>query len=903
MGFERYLRREERDRELREEIESYVQNGTDENIARGMTPDEAAAAARRKFGNCTFIREEVYSMNSIGILETLNRNVRHTLRTLRRNPTFVGAALLTLALAIGANTAVFTVVNSVLLRPLPYPNADELVDIHQVAPGAFGVTSLTGGLNLSASLYFTYAEQNRTFQKLGIWIPGTAAVTGVAEPEQVRVVAVSDGTLDALNVRPALGRSLSTADQALSSPETLMLGYGYWQKRFGGDKSVIGRTLRVDSRPRVIVGVMPRGFRIADTPADLILPFRFDRRQLMLAGFSFPGIGRLKPGVSIAQANADLARLIPVWMNSWPSIIGARSGDPLATKVYAAWRITPALRPLRDSIVGNVGAILWVVMGTLGIVLLIAAANVANLLLVRAAARQQELGVRAALGAGWGRNARELLVESMLLACGGAALGTGLAYTGLRLLVRIGPANLPRLSEISLDMRALAFTVGVALLSGLLLGIIPALKYAAPGITAALRSEGRGSTGNREHNRTRNILVVAQVALALILLIGSSLMIRTFYALRRVDPGFSGAAQLQTFRVAIPEALVATPEMVTRTENAIVDKLRTIPGVTSAAFASALPMDGGPPDWDAVFKEGQDYVPGEAMTMRLYVNVSPGFLHTSGTRLIAGRDFTWNDLYGTRPYVMISENLAREWWGSAAAAVGKRIRANPNATWREVIGVVEDVHSNGAHEPAPTTVYWPSMMALPWTPNKVVDATRNAAFVVRSGQAGSAGLLDEVQRDVWSVNAALPLAETSTMKTIYDRSMARTSFTLAMLAIAGAMALVLGIVGIYGVIAYAVSQRSREIGIRAALGARPGELKEMFLRHALTLAAVGVAIGLAAAAGLTQLMKSLLFGISPVDPVTYAAMPLVLIAAAALASYLPARRAAMVDPVDTLRAE
>jgi predicted permease len=582
--------------------------------------------------------------------------------------------------------------------------------------------------------------------------------------------------------------------------------------------------------------------------------------------------------------------------------VGVKNGDPTALKVYEAWRIAPALRPLRDSIVGNMGTILWVVMGTLGIVMLIAAANVANLLLVRAAARHQELGVRAALGAGWGRNAGELLSESMLLTCAGGALGTALAYGGLRLLVQFGPASLPRLSEISLDLRALAFAVGTALASGLLLGLIPALKYAATGIPAALRGEGRGSSASREHNRMRSILVVAQVSLALVLLIGSVLMVRTFQALRRVDPGFTRPGQLQTFYMTIPNALMPSPEVVTRTENAIVDKLRAIPGVTSAGFASALPMDGTAPNWDGMFREGQDYVPGEPMTMRLFVNTSPGFLPAAGTRVVAGRDFAWGDVYQIRPYVLISDNLAREWWGSASAAVGKRIREGPLSPWQEVIGVVADVRNNGVHEPAPATVYWPAMSRVPYAPD-IITPTRTAAFVVRSDQAGTAGLLDEVQRAVWSVNAALPVAETQTMQTIYDRSLARTSFTLVMLAIAGTMALVLGIVGIYGVIAYAVSQRSREIGIRSALGARPGELKEMFVRNALTLAGVGVVIGLSAAAGLTRLMKSLLFGISPLDPVTYAAVPIVLIAAAAMASYVPARRAAMVDPINTLRAE
>jgi predicted permease len=836
MNWRALFNRQLADPEQRQELDFYLEMAAEDFAARGMNPADAQRAARIKLGNTTLIHEEIYTMNTPKLIDSCVRHARHTIRTLRRNPTFAGAAILTLALAIGANTAVFTVVNSVLLKPLPYPTPDELVDMRHVAPGAPGVASLAGGLNLSASMYFTYAEQNRTFQTLGVWTPGTAAVTGVAEPEQVRTVLVSDGILQALNVQPVLGRALSAADQALTSTETVMLGYGYWKMRFGGDASVIGRTLSVDSRPRVIAGVMPAGFRIADTAADLILPLRFDRSRLMLAGFAFESIGRLKPGVSLAQADADLARLIPVWMNSWPSMVGAKTGDPLAAKVYGAWRITPAIRPLRDSIVGDIGAILWVVMGTLGIVMLIAGANVANLLLVRAAARQQELGVRAALGAGWGRNAGELLIESMLLACAGGALGTGLAYAGLRLVVRIGPGNLPRLSEVSLDLRALGFSLTVALLSGLLLGIIPALKYAAAGIPAALRGEGRASTGSLAHNRTRNILVVAQVALALVLLIGSSLMVRTFNALHRVDPGFTGAAQLQTFRVAIPDALVASQEMVTRTENAIAEKLRAIPGVTSAGFASTLPMDGSPPNWDGIFKEGQDYVPGEPMTMRNFVNVSPGFFPAAGTRLLAGRDLTWSDIYGLRPYVLISENLAREWWGSASAAVGKRVRSSPVAPWREVIGVVQDVRSSGVNQSAPSTVYEPAMEKVIWMAN-TVQATRDAAFVVRSSRAGTAGFVEEIQRAVWSVNSGLPLAETRTMQSIYDRSLARTSFTLVMLAIAGAMALVLGIVGIYGVIAYTVAQRRREVGIRMALGARFETVTWMFVRSGLVLSA------------------------------------------------------------------
>ncbi len=888
MNFGRFFRRAKWDQERFEEIKAYLQIETDENIARGMTMEEARSAAARKFGNRTLIREEIYGMNTIAFLDTLLRDVRYGLRMLRRTPVFTAAALLTLAIGIGANTAVFSVVNSVLLKPLPYPKSEELVSVWQSAPGAAGLTSFVDGLRLSPSMYVTYAEQNRSFQSLGVWFPAPAAVTGMAEPEQVRTVLVSDGTLQTLGVQPELGRWLSAGDQVPGSRETVMLSYGYWRRHFGEDRGVIGRDLQVESRPREIVGVMPQGFRFVNTDAELILPLRFERGKLILAGFGYKGIARLKPGVSIKEATADVARMVPIWMNSWSN------GPGTNPRIYETWRITPALHSLKQEVVGNVGAVLWVVMGTIGIVMLIACANVANLLLVRAEARQQELAIRAALGAGWGRIVRELLVESVLLGVLGGALGVGLAYEALRFLVAMGPANLPRLGEISLDGRALVFTVAISLLSGLLFGLIPALKYAGPRISTTLRSAGRSMSVSRERHRARNILVVAQVAMALVLLVSAGLMIRTFQALRTVEPGFTHPEHLQTMRTSIPGSLVPEMQRVTRIQNEIVDKLAAIPGVTAVGFASAAPMEGIEPDWDAIYIEGRNY--GEEIPpLRLFKKVSPDFFRTEGTRMIAGREFTWTDIYGTKPSAMVSENLARELWGSPAAAIGKRIRNYHN--WWEIIGVVEDVRENGVHAKAPATVYWPVMLG------NLDGPTRDVTFVIRSDRTGTEGFLNEVRLAVWSVNASLPVAAVRTMQDLYADSLARTSFTLVMLGMAGAMALVLGIIGIYGVISYAVSQRRREIGIRLALGAQPDELRRMFVRHGFVLAGIGVAIGLAAAAGLMQLMKSLLFGISPWDPITYSAVPLVLVAAAVLASYLPARRAAAVDPVEALRAE
>jgi predicted permease len=891
--FSRNARVEE---ELEREISSHLALLEEDFQREGMTPEEARLAARRAYGGVEQAKQMHRDERSILWLECILQDLRFSLRMLTKDPALTFTILVTLALGIGANTAVFSVLNSVLFKPLPYPKPEELVAVWQTAPGAAGLTSFSNGLRLSPSMYFTYAEHNRTFQSLGVWITGTANVTGLAEPEQVHTVFISDGVLQTLRVPPAAaGRWFSPADQNPHGPKSVMLSYGYWQQRFGGDRSVIGHNITVDSQLREIVGVMPRGFRLINADSDLVVPLAFDRSKLILAGFGYNGIGRLKPGVTFAQANADLARTLPIWMDSWSN------GPGTNPHFYETWRITPAIRSLKQEVIGNVGDALWVVMTTVGIVMLIACANVANLLLVRTEARQQELAIRAALGAARGRIVRQLLLESLLLGVIGGALGVALAYGGLRLLVAIGPANLPRLSEISLDARALGFTLVLSLLSGLLFGLIPALKYAGPRIPVALQSAGRTASVSRERHHSRDLLVITQVAMALILLVSAGLMIRTFQALRTVDPGFTDAQHLQTMRISIPDSLVANPQLVTRIQNNIADKLATIPGVTSVGFASAMPMEGIEPNWDLIYIEGKNYA-AEIPPLRLFNYVSPGFFHTAGTRIVAGREFTWNEVYSLRPVAIISENLARELWGTPSAALGKRFRQFPRMPWHEVIGVVQDVRENGVHERAPAIVYWPSMMENLYGPGPL-DTTRTVTFVVRSDRAGTESLLNEVHQAVWAVNSNLPLASVRTMQEIYSQSLARTSFTLVMLGIAGAMALVLGIIGIYGVISYAVSQRRREIGIRLALGAQQSQLRWMFVRSGLVLTAIGLAIGLAAAFSLMRLMKSLLFGISPLDPPTYVAVPLILAASAILASYLPARRAAAAGPMEALRAE
>ena len=743
-------------------------------------------------------------------------------------------------------------------------------------------------------MYFTYREENQTFQNVGIWSNGGASVTGVAEPERLQALFVTYGILQALDVQPAVGRWISQSDDTPGSPETVMLTYGYWQRRFGGDKSVVGRTLTVDSKPRTVIGVMPRDFKFMNIYPELILPQRFDRNKQFLGNFSYQGIARLKPGVTMQQASADVTRMLGIWLKSWPAPPG------FSPALFENAHFAPKLQPLKQEVVGDIGTTLWVLMGTLGLVLLIACANVANLLLVRAEGRQQELAIRAALGAGWGRIAREMLIESLTLGIMGGVLGLGLAYTATRILIAKGPATLPRLTEIGIDPMVLGFTVAVSLFAGLLFGLIPVVKYAGPHLGTALRAGGRTLSQSRERHRARNTLVVVQVALALVLLIGSGLMIRTFQALRNVQPGFTHPEELQLLRIAIPEAQVKASEQVMRMQNAMLDKLAAIPGVTSVAFANGAPLEGANSN-DLIYAEDKNYGVGQIPPIRRFRFIAPGFFKTTGTPLIAGRDFTWTDLYDKRHVAMVSENLAREMWGDPASALGKRVRRGMAEPWREIVGVVGDVYDDGVQQTAPAFAYWPAMMDA-WGGDDV-RVNRNGVFIIRTKRAATESFLTEARQAIWSVNANLPVFLVRTLQDLYDQSLARTSFTLVLLAIAGTMALILGIVGIYGVIAYAVTQRTREIGIRMALGAQPSGLKRMFVRQGLLLAGIGAIIGLGAAAGLTRLMSSLLFGVAALDPLTYAGVAAILIAAAALASYLPARRATRVDPLDALRAE
>jgi len=816
---------------------------------------------------------------------------RQVLRRLVRAPMFAAITLITLTAAVGANTVVFSVLEGVLLKPLPYAKAEQLAGVWLTAPG-IGQKEFP---YLSPSDYFIFREQGQTFQDIGLYTGDSVTVTGMAEPEQVSALLVTDGTLPLLGIQPALGRGFTKQDDSPGTAETVLLTYGYWRRKFGGDASVVGRTLVVDDKGRQIIGVLPQNFHFLDWEDQaLVLPFRFDRSKTHLGNFSYEGIARLKPGVTLAQLNADIARMLPIVMRSFPAPPG------FSIKLFEDARIGPDARPLKQGVVGDVGNALWVLMGSIGMVLLIACANVANLLLVRVEGRRQELALRAALGAGWGRIAGELMLESLTLATLGGALGLGLAYGTLRILRAVAPSGLPRIREIGIDGPVLLFTLLVTILASLLVCCVPIFKYAGVRLNTGIREGGRGVSQSREQHRARSVLVVVQVALALVLLICSGLMIRTFRALTHVNVGFARPVELQTFRISIPDTQVKEPERVVRMEEEILRKMEAIPGVSSAGIGTVIPMSGS--GWhDPVFIEGRLYAEGQLPPLSRFKFVSPGFLATLSTPLIAGRDLTWTDTYNKISVALVSENLAREYWGEPNNALGKRIRVGSKDDWREVVGVVSDVHDDGVNQKTPTEAYWPLLQEH--FESDDVSVRREVSYAIRSSLAGSESFLKNVREAVWSVNANLPLASIHTVQYYYGKSLARTSFTLIMLGVAGSMALLLGVVGIYGVLAYSVSQRTREIAIRMALGAQQQKLTGMFVRQGLLLTGIGVGLGLLGAVVSMRLLSSLLFNVRPVDPITYAAASAGLMATAWLASYLPSRRAAAVDPVEALRAE
>lgn len=820
------------------------------------------------------------------------RDLRLGLRALVKRPLFSGVVILVLALGIGATTVIFSLVNGILLSPLPFADADRLMVLSHGRPDRG-----ESDVGQCAAWHFTYEDENRVFQDLGMYVFTTAAVTGDGEPAALPVLQTTSGVFRALGLTPALGRLFTPADEDPDAPTLVMLGHGYWQSRYGGDPGVVGRTVEVDGVTREIVGVAPPEISALGTDPALIYLLRFRRENLFVGNVGYSSVARLMDEVTQEQALADMERMLPMALEKFP-------GGPVASAAQGSTTV-PRIRPLKEVLVGSAANLLWVLLAGVGVVLLIACANVANLYLVRAEAKETEMAVRTAMGASRRRIGWEYMKESLLLGILGGVAGLGLAYAGLKALTAMGPVQLPRMDQVALDPGVLLFAMVLSLATGAFFGVIPMLRLGGEGLTDTLKEGGRGGLRGGRGRRAQNALAVSQMALAVVLLVGAGLMLRSAQALRKVDTGVRAPEELMALGLNFASRVIPDPEEAALAQEAVARRLAQIPGVSSVGMATAIPMHLGG-NINPLYVEGiTDPSVAPAVTRR-HKWIGEGYFETLGTRVLAGRTFTWQDIHDRIPAVVVSESLAREYWGSVEEALGKRVSVRPDPVrWAEVIGVVEDARDDGVDQDPPLMVYWPQVTLAFWEGSSADQVTvwRYVGYALRTSRIGTAGFLQELQQAVWSVNPNLPLRGVGPLSDFMAQSLARRSFALALLTIAALVALILGSVGVYGVLSYAVSQRSQEMGMRMALGADRGKVVAMVVRQGAALAGVGVVVGLALAIGLTRLMSALLFGVSPVDPATFTAVPAGLVCVAILASWIPARRAAHVDPVVALRAE
>ena len=807
----------------------------------------------------------------------LRTDIRHSLQMFLKSPGFTIAAVSALALGIGANTAIFSVVNTVLIKPLTYPNADRMVDFPAQVSG------LANSLHSIPEFHF-FERQAKIFQQLAAYDnagPGFNLTGG--RPEQVHGIHVTEGYFSVYGAPVALGRTFTPQEDAPHGGKVVVLSYGLWQRRFGGDPAIVGKSLSLGNEPYTIVGVIGRDF-VADPQADLWLPFQFEPASTDQNLF-FEVTGLLQPGIGVAQANAGLAAASPEYHRQFPDM---------------DWRGQFSVGPLRDSIIGDARNSLLTMLGAVALVLLISCANVANLLLVRATGRRREFAIRAAIGAGRGRIVRQLLTESVLLSVAGGALGLVIGFAGVRALLAVSPAGLPRIGEdgsaIGIDWRVLAFTLGVSLGTGILFGLFPALAASHSDLTTALKENGnRAGTGFRQ-GKARSLLVVSEVSLALVLLIGAALLVRTFIALHEVGPGFD-AHNVLTMEMSLNGQRYQSTAGIAQLLHDGRDRLSALPGVELAAACFWLPID---------VEDGTGFqIVGRPARKDGYgsqwMSVTPGYLSLFKIPVLRGRDFTENDKAGAPSVVLINEALAAKYWPNEDP-IGQHIRdGNEVGGVETIVGIVADSHNSGLARPAD-----PMMMI----PIAQVTDSYNAAYaniqplfwVVRT--RGDPHLaIPAVTEQLRIASAGFPVGHIRTMDEVMGRSTARQSFNMLLLTIFGAVALVLAAIGIYGLMAYSVEQRTQEMGIRMALGADRARIRRLVVWHGMRLALFGVVVGVAAALGFTRLIASFLFGVKPWDPAVFIAAPVVLAAVALVAVWLPAARAAKLDPMQALRAE
>ena len=807
-------------------------------------------------------------------------------RKLSRSPGFSAVAVLTLALGIGANTAIFSVVHAVLLEPLPFERPAELYGLWHTGHG-IGIPQI----EQSNTTYTVYHDLNESFSVVGLYDSGfSMSLTEVGEPVRVEVASATASLFDVLGVPALVGRTFAEDEDDPGAPDVVLMSYELWRGRFGGDTDILGRRLILDAAPWEVVGVMPPEFSFPREDTELWIPHVILPEDLGKANFSFDAIGRLKPGVTVEAANDELGRLLRQMPDIYPG--------ELTVGLLESAQLTPYISPLLEDIVGDVSQVLWILLGTVSFVLLIACANVANLFLVRAESRQRELALRTALGAGRGDVVQYFLTESIALSFLGGVLGTGLAAAALRGLVALSPDNIPRLSEVGLHPAVLLFTAGVSLLSGLFFGLIPVIRYRRPNLVSAINEGSFRASVGRETNLVRSALVVVQVTLALVLLIGSGLMARSFFELRNVHPGFE-PDNLLTLRLSLPRTEYPEPDDAARFYQRLLSELESLPGVTSVGAISNFPMTDGQSNNGSVL-EDFPLKPDEIPPIVRTNYATPGYFETLGIPLHEGRTFEPRDHEQTTGAAIVSASFAKEFWPDDSA-LGRRLSPGlprENTRWYTIVGVVGDVRDDGLAQVPPTMIYYP-VIGLggdfgDWTVRTMSVAARTSTEPMSLAAAA--------RERVWALDAKLPVVRLRTGESVLEESTARTGYTMILLGIASSVALLLGAIGIYGVISYVVSQRTREIGVRMALGAGRSEVSRMVVGQGMRLAVMGVALGVLGALVATRLMASLLFGVSTTDP-TFIATATILLVVTAVASFIPARRAANLSPVKALHYE
>jgi len=802
-------------------------------------------------------------------------DLRFALRQLRKSPGFTLIAVITLALCIGANTAIFSVVNAVLLRPLPYPHSEQLVRV-------FGSQPQLALAPSSPANFLEWKEENQVFERIGTYVGQGFNLLGGDKPERVIGARVSADLLPLLGVQPALGRLFTNDEDQEGRGQVVIVSHDFWRSRFGGGPNIVRQTITLNDRPYTVIGVMPPGFAFPSTRTQVWVPIAFNAAERKTRDTNFIDvIARLKPGVSIEQARANMNAVARSQTERYP-----KTNTGVGVKVVS----------LQEHIVGNVRPMLVVLLGAVAFVLLIACANVANLLLARAAARQREMAIRGALGASRSRVVRLLLTESVLLAVVGGAFGLLLAFWSLGLLVSLKPANLPRLAEIGVDRTVFLFTLAVSVVTGLLFGVAPALQVSKMDLNEGLKESSLGGTDSPRRHRLRALLVVSEVALSLVLLVGAGLMIRSFSRLLAVDPGFKADHVLTAF-VSLPVSKYPKREEQTAFFDRLLERLRNVPGVSAAGLVTDIPLYGGSSTGFDV--DGRpEALPGQR-PMTDYRLINADYFAAMGMKLVKGRAFSRYDTEAAPGVVIINETMATRFF-AGEDPIGRRLDLSGDPKdLRDIVGVVGDVRNYGVDEEVKPEVYVPFLQSAPDYLSGVVSAV---TIVVRSAIEPTA-LAAALREQVQALDKDQPVSELRTMEWYLADYMAQRRFNMLLLGAFAGVALVLAAVGIYGVIAYTVTQRTHEMGIRIALGAKGGDILRLVFRNAMATTLTGIALGLSAAFALTRLLRSLLYQVSPTDPVVFAAIPLLLLSVAVIATYLPARRATLVDPIEALRAE